>query len=278
MKEKNILLIGKSGSGKTTLANVLINKNNNFEEVFKESSKSISATKETQVGEFEHQEIKFRVIDTIGISDTKLTSREVLNVVAETCNELKGGLHQIFFVIQKRVTEEEWEVYNLLRSTIFDEEITKYTTIIRTSFTEFEDEESCEEDKRDLEQESEKLAELIRTCNSFIHIDNPPMKGRSATTNKETRKASRKKILEHLIYECGNYHPVNLDTLNERVQSYMTEKEKLEKKLEELSKKSEEEKKKAQEEIAELRAQIEVKAKGMDELEKQLRKKTCLIS
>src|SRR3954462_13925012 len=42
---RNILLIGSTGNGKSTLGNVLVNKNGNFEEVFKESAGSISQTK-----------------------------------------------------------------------------------------------------------------------------------------------------------------------------------------------------------------------------------------
>lgn len=52
MNIKNVLLIGRTGGGKSTLGNVLINKNNNFEEVFKESAGSISETKQVQIKEF----------------------------------------------------------------------------------------------------------------------------------------------------------------------------------------------------------------------------------
>ena len=52
MNIKNILLIGRTGGGKSTLANTLINQNNNFEEVFKESAGSVSETKQVQIKEF----------------------------------------------------------------------------------------------------------------------------------------------------------------------------------------------------------------------------------
>jgi ATPase subunit of ABC transporter with duplicated ATPase domains len=49
---RNILLIGHTGGGKSTLANTLINQNNNFTEVFKESAGNISETKQVQIKEF----------------------------------------------------------------------------------------------------------------------------------------------------------------------------------------------------------------------------------
>jgi len=38
---RNIILFGRTGSGKSTLGNILINRNGNFEEVFKESEKKV---------------------------------------------------------------------------------------------------------------------------------------------------------------------------------------------------------------------------------------------
>ncbi|PKY48859.1 hypothetical protein RhiirA4_445568 [Rhizophagus irregularis] len=144
------------------------------------------------------------------------------------------------------------------------------------------DERRCEEDKEKISQENEKLAELIRICNKLIHVDNPPVKGRSAATNKEIREVSRERLLKHLIYDCGNYRPISLDRLNERISSYLTEKEQIKKELEDLKKfqaeeqikteaekkRYEEEKRKSEQRLAEMEAKIEVQTKKVLQLEK----------
>lgn len=278
---RNILLIGKTGNGKSTLANVLVNDNKKF----KESSSTTSTTKKTQVEEFamkiNDKEVIYRVIDTIGIGDTQLTPQEVLNRVAEACHEIRNGLSQIFFVTKDRFTEEELEAYNLLRKVLFDEEITKYTTIVRTGFSDFEDEEKCKEDKMKMDKENTTLAEVIRNCNDIIYVENPPIpeKGRASTITsaKELREESRKRLLDHLIYKCADYKPIGINKLGERIDSYMTEKEQLQKRLEELEKarkeeklktekekqKYEEEKQKNQNKLTELEARIEKQAKEL---------------
>ncbi|CAB4399341.1 unnamed protein product [Rhizophagus irregularis] len=273
---RNILLIGRTGNGKSALANVISGTNK-----FREIEDSVSETKELELETFGYQGIKYRVIDTVGIGDTKLKSKDVLNRVAKACYEVREGLNQIFFVIGGRITEEELETYNLLKQIIFNEDIYSYTTIVRTRFTDFEDERRCEEDKEKISQENEKLAELIRICNKLIHVDNPPVKGRSATTNKEIREVSRERLLKHLIYDCGNYRPISLDRLNERISSYLTEKEQIKKELEDLKKfqaeeqikteaerkRYEEEKRKSEQRLAEMEAKIEVQTKKVLQLE-----------
>ncbi|KLL05016.1 MAG: hypothetical protein MRERV_7c060 [Mycoplasmataceae bacterium RV_VA103A] len=282
---RNILLIGRTGNGKSTLANTLVNKNNEFEEVFKESSGSTSETRKIQKEEFEieinSEKIKYRVIDTIGIGDTQLTPREVLNRVSEACHEVSKGLNQIFFVIRGKFTEEELETYNLLRSVIFNEEITNFTTIVRTGFTEFEKEEVCAADRKKLDKENPKLAEFIRSCNRLIYVDNTPIpiggRPNKITAAREDREVSRQVLLKHLVNDCGNYRPIGLDRLNDRVGSYMTEKEKLQKRLEELERikeaeklKTEQEKRKYEEErqrnrnkLTELESKIEQQAREL---------------
>ncbi|GBB86497.1 hypothetical protein RclHR1_12920004 [Rhizophagus clarus] len=273
---RNILIIGRTGNGKSTLANVLTNS-----EKFNEGSGTISTTKELQKEDFkveiyDGKKVQYRVIDTIGIGDTQLAQRIVLNRIAEACHEVVRGLNQIFFVLGKKFTEEELEAYNILREIIFDKDITNYTTIVRTNFPEFDVEEKCEEDREKLNQENPKLAELIRTCNKLIYVDNPPTmieigkdisekqkkrKLKEIEANREKREESREVLIKHLMVECGNYRPPSLDNLNERVNSYMTEKEQLKKELDNLKRATEEERREHERKIAELEAKIEVKVK-----------------
>ncbi|CAG8715288.1 uncharacterized protein OCT59_017212 [Rhizophagus irregularis] len=292
---RNILIIGRTGNGKSTLENVLTNS-----EKFNEGSGTISTTKELQKEDFEieinGEKVQYRVVDTIGIGDTQLAQREVLNRIAEACHEVGKGLNQIFFVLGRKFTEEELEAYNILREIIFDESITCYTTIVRTNFPNFDSEEKCKEDREKLNQESPKLAELVRTCNKLIYVDNPPTnievgknisekqknrKLKEIETNREKREESRDVLIKHLIKNCGNYRPPSLDNLNKRVSSYMTEKEQLKKELDNLKNAIEEEKKKAEERIAELEAKIEEKVKEAltwEERVKELQEKWCVIS
>jgi len=95
---KNILLIGNAGSGKSTLANVLIDKSG----IFKESDGSVSKTHEIKIEEFENGEVKYRVIDTPGFGDAKLSDEEILGKVFGALNAAKGGFNQIFFCYSKR--------------------------------------------------------------------------------------------------------------------------------------------------------------------------------
>src|SRR5205085_10773149 len=154
---RNIILIGRTGGGKSTLGNVLVNKNGEFEPVFKESGRSISKTKtikeelvEIDIERDGSEKVKYRIIDTIGVGDTKLTPQGVLMRLAEIADRVKKeGLNQILFVTQGRFTKDEIEAYDLLSSIIFDKEVLKYTTVVRTNFPEFYDGDECEEDRRE---------------------------------------------------------------------------------------------------------------------------------
>src|SRR6266511_3935570 len=115
---KNIFLFGITGNGKSTLANTLLNKNGNFERVFKESSGSISKTRNVQVEETEIEGVKYQIVDTIGISDTKLKPRQVVIKLAEACQKIKEGLTQILFVVSDKFSQDQVDAYNLLNKEI----------------------------------------------------------------------------------------------------------------------------------------------------------------
>jgi len=116
------------------------------------------------------------------------------------------------FIIGGRFTEEERRNYNLLRKVIFNEEVLGYTTVVRTKFEDFRDKEECSRDIKELINESEELAEVIRSCNKVVHVNNPPVpkiSGREDEDEREEkiseqkiiknkRSKSREKLLNHL--------------------------------------------------------------------------------
>src|SRR5688572_25383442 len=101
-KPRKILLFGCTGAGKSALGNLLINKDNNFTEVFKVSASSTSETKTTQTGNFTADDINYQVIDSVGLHDTKENySKEFLNKIVDSFAS-HGYLNQVFFVLEGR--------------------------------------------------------------------------------------------------------------------------------------------------------------------------------
>jgi len=154
-KNQNILLLGRTGNDKSTLANVLAGT-----DVFTEGTNTISETKNIKAVNFEinlseEERIRYRVIDTPGAGDTELTTKEILFRLGKIVNFVeKDGINQIFFVMKDRFTNEEIEAYKLLGS-IFDRDVYKYTTIVKTGFPEFRNEKVCEKDREKLRNREE---------------------------------------------------------------------------------------------------------------------------
>jgi len=204
--------------------------------VFKESAGSVSETKNVQIKEFVlnitedgSERVRYLVIDTAGFGDTKLTDKEVLELMSEMVIIIgDDGLIQVFFVTNSRFTNEEIEVYRLLESVIFDNQVNKYTSIVKTKFPEFENENKCEEDRQKFHAENPELARIFNT-NKIIYVNNPPLVGRPSTIelNKEIREESRKRLLAHLGKCQDIYQPGNLNTLKQRINNYKTQKENL---------------------------------------------------
>ena len=229
---KNILIIGRTGSGKSALANILINKEENFkeenfEEFFKESNNSISETLEIKSKEIEIGGINYRIIDTIGIGNTKLNDEEIACKIFKSFHNFKDGLTQILFIIDGRFTQEEIKFYNIIKKKILDEDITKFTTIVRTKFFNFRNVERCKNDHELLRKENRKISKLINSCKNVIYVDNPSLNSNDydeeeIILHKKRREECRDILVKHLR-DCRqgfSYKPKNLELINNIFEKY----------------------------------------------------------
>ncbi|PKK59408.1 hypothetical protein RhiirC2_794883 [Rhizophagus irregularis] len=112
-----LLISGNAGKGKSTLINILTETNE-----FEESTDLINGTSKTKAKEFEHEKIKYQIIDI--------------------------DINQILFLTNGRFTKEEVKAFNLLRNVIFDDHVTDYTTIVFINFAEFKDEKACKKNRQ----------------------------------------------------------------------------------------------------------------------------------
>ncbi|KAF2077553.1 hypothetical protein CYY_001171 [Polysphondylium violaceum] len=233
MEERKVLLIGGTGSGKSTICNVMSGTND-----FMEGEYGVSETKEHLKKEYIIDGVKYIIVDTIGIYDTsQISTKEVLYNIAKGCYAVRGGISQVFFLCSVKFTNAEIQCFDLLTKVLFNPEIAKYTTIVRTRFPRYQNQECTEKDKDLLLKSNPKMKSIIKGCNKIIHVNNMSI---YEDKTQEARNDCRKILLTHL-YNCRDvYKPVELDELNDKIKNYMTEEEIIEVQLKELSQSLEE--------------------------------------
>ncbi|PKC03416.1 hypothetical protein RhiirA5_401943 [Rhizophagus irregularis] len=227
-KFRNILIVGRTGGGKSTLANVLTDTSN-----FKESAYAVSQTKNFKKVDFKWNDKNFRVVDTIGVGDTKLSTENTLFKIAEGILSMPEGMNHVLYVIDGRFTGDEISTFNMIKDSIFKSGILDYVTIVRTKFSNFRNKGECETDMKKMREENELIAEIINSCNGVIHVDNPPIniieeeddddyKDR-ILVNKNARKKSRKKVLDDLEEKNMDEHfkSENWDVLCNKIVEYI---------------------------------------------------------
>ncbi|KAF2074137.1 hypothetical protein CYY_004540 [Polysphondylium violaceum] len=230
MEERTVLVIGKTGNGKSTICNVISGSND-----FQEGEFGVSQTKDHLKKEYIVDGVKYIIVDTIGIGDTKLSLQQVLYKIADACYSVKEGLNQVIFVTTGKFSEEEQMSYDLLINVIFSLEIVKYTTIVRTRFGKFRDPHACQNDINLISSENQGLAQIIKGCNKVLHINNINQDD-DVDISIKSRNDSRIRLLTHL-YGCKSfYKPKELDQLNARIAGHMTDVQKAKAKLVELNK------------------------------------------
>ncbi|RGB36404.1 hypothetical protein C1646_758132 [Rhizophagus diaphanus] len=226
-KIRNILLVGHTGGGKFTLANVLSDTNN-----FKESPYAISQTKNLKKIDFKWNAKNFRIVDTIGVGYTNLSTKTTLFKIAEGILLMPEGMNHVLYVIDGRFTGDDISTFNMIRDSIFKSGILDFVTIIRTKFSNFRNNGECEMDMKKMREENELIAEIINSCNGVIHVDNPPINifeddddydyEDRILVNKNAQKKSRKKVLDYLEEKNMDEHfkSENWDVLCNKIVEY----------------------------------------------------------
>ncbi|KLL04731.1 MAG: hypothetical protein MRERV_13c028 [Mycoplasmataceae bacterium RV_VA103A] len=231
---KNILLIGKTGNGKSTLANILVNRESRgkkFVEVFKESEYSVSETKRASFASFEGaKDIKYKIFDTVGIGDTKFTFSEVIREMAKAVHMANGKFNQVFFVSRGRLTTEELDTFDLLRTVIFDEKIKDCTTVVKNGFTQFDRNEETKKDyEKMLGEGNRRISDLLSLSRKFIHVDAPK--------DENIRKKTRDVLITELEKCSGkNYEAKELYELGEEIEKISLQLMIIHKKIEDINK------------------------------------------
>ncbi|CAB5314084.1 unnamed protein product [Rhizophagus irregularis] len=228
-KFRNILLVGRIGGGKSALANVLTDTSN-----FKESAYTVVQTKNFKKVDFKWNDKNFRVVDTMGVGDTKLSTENTLFKIAEGILSMPEGMNHVLYVIDGRFTEDEISTFNMIRDSIFKSGILDYLTIVRTKFSNFRNKGECETDMKKMREENKLGAEIVNSCNGVIHVDNPPIDiikeydddydyEDRILVNKHARKKSRKKVLDYLEEKNMDEHfkSGNWDVLCSKIFEYI---------------------------------------------------------
>ncbi|UZO27050.1 uncharacterized protein OCT59_019259 [Rhizophagus irregularis] len=204
---RNLLIVGYASSGKSTLSNVLC-----ATDEFEESECSARNIRNFQKNIFKWNGTTYRLID-IGFSSIKkilCNKTEILQLIPE-------GISQVLLVVDGRFKEKEIEAFEFFEKTILESGIIGYTTIVRTKFCNFKNKNKCEEDKKQMCEESKTIAKMVESC-SIIHVDNPPTNiivndnddQERINYNRKTRERSRTLLLSHLEFVCQNkYYEYN---------------------------------------------------------------------
>ncbi|CAG8678663.1 5344_t:CDS:2, partial [Cetraspora pellucida] len=135
---RNILIIGITGNGKSALANTLSD-NDQFEE------------------------------GGHSTNTNNITKEDILHEIGRGIHAAKEGINQILFVFKDRFSEEQVIVFNMFKDFIAESEITEIVTLVRTNFPNFRNPQKCEDDRKNLINESNKnLSEEWDSIHSMV--------------------------------------------------------------------------------------------------------------
>jgi GTP-binding protein EngB required for normal cell division len=124
----NIVLIGKTGAGKSSVGNMLSGPNK-----FAASNDLSSVTNEVQYVDFEYKGRKFRLIDTPGFFDTKMSPEEIQHALNQFSDIARDGIAAVVVTAKKeRFTPENESVCKFVQCVLGDDALEKYGMMLLT--------------------------------------------------------------------------------------------------------------------------------------------------
>ena len=220
---RTVLLIGKTGNGKSTVANVLVKAHERNEFPFRENDSVVSETFDVQVEEIQVDNVLYKIVDTIGLGDTRIDEKETCLKIASACASIgEGGIYQVLFVSKGKLTKEELDVFDIFKRAIFTHDVCLYTTFVRTNVNFFDNPEKCAKERRHLEEIAAAKDDLLLSLvqSKLVLVSNP-----SEDENKklaEIRERSRSRLIGAL--EMSNrgqaYNPGTCEEILGRITKY----------------------------------------------------------
>ena len=161
--KRNVVVLGKAGAGKSTVANKILGQS-----TFKVSSSLGSETKSVKHSEVRvicsgNVEYTFKVIDTVGIFDTKRRNDDVMKEIKDFfMSKVPEGVNLVMFLFKRgRFTTEEKETFYYIIEN-FKKEIKDISALVMTGF------ESLDDDGRKREIEEFKRNHLTKDVAAFM--------------------------------------------------------------------------------------------------------------
>lgn len=120
-----------------------------------------------------------------------------------------------------------------MRTVIFNNDIARFVTIIRTNYAQFMNPQACQADIQRLRVENQVMREILDSCgNSMIHVNNP---SELAHPNWQILRGFSRQLLHTHLRTCTEvYRPPELATINNRIREHIEESSRIERQNEEL--------------------------------------------
>ena len=209
----SVLMMGRTGTGKSTLANVLAG-------VMDDTMFNVGYFCESETAEVEAKRREtplglIEVIDTCGFCDNRLPADQTLKqlqTVAESTVGYVHGINQIFFLTEKRITEDDAHAFRILKD-IFDENVYRFVTIVRTHCENFENLAFCKQDIDWMEKNpcADFMVELVGR-NKVVHVDMPIVKDDKSRKPEwiKKRRRSLERVVARLATCTDRYLPLQV--------------------------------------------------------------------